>query len=272
MSSKCKCKEVECEECPEWIFTLADLIMCMMGLFVILWVIKPSANPQTVVEQRTLTDNYLETIGEVRGGFGWEPDPHSSDPVDQAILKKRLRNLGKGEGGRTTIKRVGAEGSDPEVTTIRVGKQAAIGGKLVFPRAESDLTRDMKSALDEVIVDVKGHRNVILVKGHTSADDLPETATPAQKMDLSVRRAQAAADYLISKGVSPEVIRVQGCSTFEPVKERAYTPDLRAMNRRVEVDATSTLVGELQDPPKSDAPKPAESPAPPEPAPHESAH
>ena len=31
----CKCKEVECEECPEWIFTLADLIMCMMGLFVI---------------------------------------------------------------------------------------------------------------------------------------------------------------------------------------------------------------------------------------------
>ena len=55
MSTKCKCKEVECEECPEWIFTLADLIMCMMGLFVILWVIKPSANPQTVVEQRTLT-------------------------------------------------------------------------------------------------------------------------------------------------------------------------------------------------------------------------
>ena len=32
MSKKaCKCAEVECEECPEWIFTLADLIMCMMG-------------------------------------------------------------------------------------------------------------------------------------------------------------------------------------------------------------------------------------------------
>lgn len=266
MSSKCKCKEVECEECPEWIFTLADLIMCMMGLFVILWVIKPSANPQTIVETRTLTDNYLETIGEIRGGFGWEPDPHSSDPIDQAILKKRLRNLGRGEGGRTTIKRTGAEGTDPEVTTIRLGKQASTGGKLQFAKADASVSKEMKSALDDIVAEIKGHRNVILVKGHTSADDLPETATAQEKMSLSVRRAQAAADYLISKGVSPEVVRVQGCSTFEPVKERAYTADERAMNRRVEVDATATLVGELQDPPKTAPPSESKSPAHAEPA------
>ena len=39
MAAKCgKCDPHEiCEECPEWIFTLADLIMCMMGLFVLLW-------------------------------------------------------------------------------------------------------------------------------------------------------------------------------------------------------------------------------------------
>jgi hypothetical protein len=71
-------------------------------------------------------------------------------------------------------------------------------------------------------------------------------------MELSIRRAQAVADYLISKGVSPEVLRVQGCSTFEPVVERAYTPDVRAMNRRVEVEATSTIVTELQDPPRAE--------------------
>jgi len=37
----CKCKKTECEECPEWIFTFADLVMLMMGFFVILWVLKP---------------------------------------------------------------------------------------------------------------------------------------------------------------------------------------------------------------------------------------
>ena len=45
MAKPCKCDPHElCEECPEWIFTLADLIMCMMGLFVILWVLKPGQN------------------------------------------------------------------------------------------------------------------------------------------------------------------------------------------------------------------------------------
>ena len=47
--SACKCKETECEECPEWIFTLADLIMCMMGLFVILWVLKPGPKQDMTV-------------------------------------------------------------------------------------------------------------------------------------------------------------------------------------------------------------------------------
>jgi outer membrane protein OmpA-like peptidoglycan-associated protein len=257
----CKCKEVECEECPEWIFTLADLIMCMMGLFVILWVLKPSAKPDNPDQARLLTDNYMETLAEIRGGFGWEPDPHSKDPVDQAMIRKKLRNAGKGEGGRTTIKRAGAEGTDPQVTTVRLGKMVTVGGRLLFACGDATLTPDVKSILDQVIEEIRGHRNVTIVKGHTGPDDLPETAPSQEKMDLSLRRAQAVADYLIGKGVAPEVLRVQGCSTFEPVVERAYTPDVKAMNRRVEVDATATIVSDLQDPSKSPAnPAPATAP------------
>jgi len=76
---------------------------------------------------------------------------------------------------------------------------------------------------------------------------MPETASAEDKMDLSLRRAQAAADYLMAKGVSPDIIRVQGCSTFEPVLQRAYTSIAQAANRRVEVEATATLVEQLQD-------------------------
>jgi hypothetical protein len=47
--------------------------------------------------------------------------------------------------------------------------------------------------------------------------------------------------------VEPEILRVQGCSTFEPVRQRAYTPESQANNRRVEVEATATLVEDLQD-------------------------
>ena len=91
--SSCRCKSHECEECPEWIFTFADLVMLMMGFFVILWVLKPTSpqkpTPQNAIAQ---TDEWLETVGEIRGGFGWEPNAKSPDAVDQAVIRKRARN------------------------------------------------------------------------------------------------------------------------------------------------------------------------------------
>jgi outer membrane protein OmpA-like peptidoglycan-associated protein len=241
----CKCKEVECEECPEWIFTLADLIMCMMGLFVILWVLKPSAAPKA----GTGTNEDLNhMVGAIREAFGYVPDPNSNDPVDMQMIFERIKQMnGPGERGKVKIEAKGAEGTDPEVTAIRVGMQAVVGGRILFEKGDANLDRSMQNSLDEIVQQIRGHRNIVLVKGHTSLDDLPENATPEQKMDLSLRRAQLVANYLTSKGVSPDILRVQGCSTFEPVQQRAYTPDMQAVNRRVEVEATSTLVEDMQD-------------------------
>lgn len=249
----CKCKKFDphemCEECPEWIFTLADLIMCMMGLFVILWVLKPGPKPD---QQAAASNELTEVLGEIRAAFGHVPDPGSTDPIDVHMLMKKLTNLklnGPGEKGMSRLETRGAEGTDPEVTTIRTGKQAAVGGRLIFDAGQAVLAPDTALALDQIAAEIRGHRNIVLIKGHTALDDFPDDGTAEQKMDLSLRRAQAAADYLMSKGVSPDIIRVQGCSTFEPVLQRAYTSSAQAANRRVEVEATATLVEQLQDSP-----------------------
>jgi outer membrane protein OmpA-like peptidoglycan-associated protein len=252
MAKGCKaCDPHElCEECPEWIFTLADLIMCMMGLFVLLWVLKPGTTDNTSMaepQQIQSDTRWLETVGEIRGGFGWVPDPGSRDPVDQVMLAKRARLSGPGEKGNSAREAQGAEGTDPEVTTIRLGKQATVGGRLLFAQGDASIANESHAALDQIANEIRGHRNVVLVKGHTSLDDLPPAAGSQQKMDLSLRRAQNVADYLVSRGVSPDMLRVQGCSTFEPVAQRAYTSAAQVANRRVEVEATATLVQELQD-------------------------
>lgn len=245
-----KCEEVECE-CPEWIFTLADLIMCMMGLFVILWVMKPG---QQIDKKGGGSEELNKIIAEIRQAFGYQPDPSSTDPIDVYLLVEKLKQSGKsngpGEKGKARVEARGAEGTDPEVTTIRLGKQATVGGRVLFERGQTRLTQEAVEILDQIVLQIRGHRNIVMVKGHTSQDDLPDTATAEQKMDLSLRRAQLVADYLTSKGVSPDILRVQGCSTFEPVRQRAYTPERQAMNRRVEVEATSTLVEDLQDQPR----------------------
>jgi chemotaxis protein MotB len=255
MSKKasCKCKSHECEECPEWIFTFADLVMLMMGFFVILWVLKPTSpqkpTPQNAIAQ---TDEWLETVGEIRGGFGWEPNPKSPDAVDQAILRKRAR-AGTGERGKMERETKGAQGTDPEVTSIRQGLQATIGGRLLFDRGSAAIVPATKQSLEQIAVQIRGHRNIVLVKGHTAPDDYPEGTSAEAMMDISLRRAQAVADFLVRAGVEPEILRVQGCSTFEPVAQRAYTTAAQAINRRVEVEVTAKLVEELQDPKNASA-------------------
>ncbi|MGB7159056.1 MAG: OmpA family protein [Tepidisphaeraceae bacterium] len=249
--AKTACKKCDphelCEECPEWIFTLADLIMCMMGLFVILWVLKPSPkdNPTS-----SPSAEEIKVFAAIREAFGYVPNNNSNDPVDMHMLMKKLDHMqGPGDGGKTKLQKKGPEGTDPEVTTIRRGKQASVGGKLLFETGRAELTRETTAALDEIVHIIRGHRQISLVKGHTSLDDLPDGTTPQQKMDLSVRRAKAVADYLTAKGVEPDILRVQGCSTFEPVIQRRYGADSQANNRRVEVEVTATLVEELQDRP-----------------------
>ena len=56
---------------------------------------------------------------------------------------------------------------------------------------------------------------------------------------------------VIAKGVEPDILRVQGCSTFEPVVQRAYGAGAQATNRRVEVEMTAQLVEEFQDRPSA---------------------
>jgi outer membrane protein OmpA-like peptidoglycan-associated protein len=248
---KTACKKCDphelCEECPEWIFTLADLIMCMMGLFVILWVLKPSPkeNPPG-----SLSEEEIKVISAIKEAFGYVPNANSNDPIDLHMLMKKLDHVqGPGDGGKTKLEKKGPEGTDPEVTTIRKGKQASVGGRLLFETGRAELTREMIGQLDQIVGLIRGHRQIALVKGHTSLDDLPDGATAQQKMELSFRRAKVVADYLMAKGVEPDILRPQGCSTFEPVIQRSYGADAQATNRRVEVEVTATLVEEFQDRP-----------------------
>ncbi len=264
--AKTACKKCDphelCEECPEWIFTLADLIMCMMGLFVILWVLKPSPkdNPKTA-----MSDEEKNVVAAIREAFGYVPQANSNDPIDMHMLMKKIdRMKSPGDGGKTQLEKKAPEGTDPEVTTIRKGKQASVGGKLLFDPAHAELTRETTAQLDQIVQLIRGHRQIVLVKGHTSLDDLPDGTSPQEKMDLAVRRAKVVADYLTARGVEPDILRVQGCSTFEPVIQRRYGPGVQENNRRVEVEVTATLVEELQDRPvaRQMAAEPANIPAP----------
>ena len=261
MAKPCKkCKPAECEECPEWIFTFADLVMLMMGFFVILWVLKPAPGEPGKPQQELP----IEVLAAIREAFNYVPDPTSKDPVDVHMLLKKLEQMkplkGPGDGGKTKVERQGVQGTDPEVELVRPSKQVGTGAKVIFAQADAALPPDSKRSLDDIANVIRGHRNIFIVKGHASSDDYPDAADDRLRMDISLRRAQVAADYLASKGVDRETLRIQGCSTYEPLVQRAWTTDARAQNRRVEVIATGTLVQQLQDAARTTT-SPASAPA-----------
>jgi outer membrane protein OmpA-like peptidoglycan-associated protein len=100
-----------------------------------------------------------------------------------------------------------------------------------FDFDSAELKPAMMSELDSVasrITASKGNESVMVV-GHTDS-----TGPEAYNQGLSERRAQAAADYLTSKGVSPDMITMKGMGETSPVADNA-TRDGRAMNRRVEI-------------------------------------
>ena len=91
------------------------------------------------------------------------------------------------------------------------------GGKQTIEDTRKELRPELSEAYAGIII------------GHTDS-----TGNPDYNMQLSKRRAQAVADYVISTGVDPRKLRVLGRGANDPIAPND-TPENRAKNRRVDI-------------------------------------
>ncbi|HEX9803992.1 MAG TPA: OmpA family protein [Gammaproteobacteria bacterium] len=111
-----------------------------------------------------------------------------------------------------------------DLLRVSVSSEASFG----FDRA--DLRPEFKPTLDKVAAVLRDDPNVrITIIGFTDS-----VGTEEYNQRLSMRRAQATADYLVSRGVSQSQILVQGLGEAEP-RASNDTAEGRAQNRRVEI-------------------------------------
>lgn len=119
----------------------------------------------------------------------------------------------------------------PDATVERVGEGIAVtfASGILFPFNSTEILpagRDNLRKLAGILQRYPGSE--LLIVGHTD-----NVGSDAYNQDLSVRRAQAAASYLASTGVTAR-IRTEGRGESEPVASND-TEAGRAQNRRVEV-------------------------------------
>jgi OOP family OmpA-OmpF porin len=102
--------------------------------------------------------------------------------------------------------------------------------RLNFAFDSAELDSKARAALDAAVAVIKDHSGVALdVVGHTDNSGPQE-----YNQRLSERRAQAAVDYLVSKGVDRNQLRARGMGETSPAVSND-TRDGRQRNRRVEL-------------------------------------
>ena len=112
---------------------------------------------------------------------------------------------------------------------------------VTFGFNSTEITPSFQQALNKVADSMKQYPNSLIdVYGHTDS-----VGSDAYNLDLSKRRADSVARYLIMQGVSSARIQTQGMGKNYPVADNG-TEEGRAKNRRVEIKITPVTTDQAQ--------------------------
>lgn len=134
-------------------------------------------------------------------------------------------------------------GDNVRLTRMQGAIKLAINNELLFPSGGWEMPADAKQLIARIApVLAPIQQTPIQVNGFT--DDVPIGEELKQRgittnVQLSYMRAQNVANFLISQGVNPSLLQVQGYGDAYPIASN-NTPQGRAQNRRVELTIAGT--------------------------------
>lgn len=214
---------------PEWVVTYGDMMSLLLTFFIML------------VSMSALKDDGSNRamLDAIREAFGFSESASGvpGDSLQQRSALGQLNSEGiRSEGGtkRASRNSNGGAGAHKSVRRISHGTVVTMGGAALFERFNAAMTEELKANLDVIAQVLRTKENRLFVRGHASAEPLPEECIYRDKLDLSFARAHIVAQYLIEHGIDPRRILVSAVGDSEP---RLVTrdPEAQKLNRRVDV-------------------------------------
>ncbi len=151
-------------------------------------------------------------------------------------LAKTAAQLDAAEQARASVE-ARLAGAMKDLAAIAAVKEEARGvvitlsGSVLFVSGDYALLETAKTKLDQVAEALKAQDDDkrIVVEGYTDSQGSDSINLP-----LSLKRATAVRDYLVSRGVAPGKISAVGMGSSKPIADNG-TAENRANNRRVEI-------------------------------------
>lgn len=162
--------------------------------------------------------------------------PKREQPVDSLLLKA-IPEVEVQEPEKPAKVDSTTRVEEPEETEFTIGQPRSTKRiveefevRLPFRFNSYEISDEFAEFLDQVVDRLKAHPDhTVEVTGHTDSVGSEEV-----NQRISLARAQAAADYLVSKGIAGSRIEVEGRGETLPISTND-TAKGRALNRRVEI-------------------------------------
>jgi chemotaxis protein MotB len=227
------------ESAPMWIVSFADLVTLMLSFFVIL---AAGNNKSTGADPE-----FADLVAALKAAFSnvETTTEKSADPkADFKELVKKLSALQAPQvsGKRGDADAKGIHGRHFRVTRIREGLELAMGGPVFFEAFSAKPTEAGEQQLKEIVKILRGHRNVVEIRGHVGETPWPSDWNYDDIMRLAYDRADYVGRVLREEGIDPRAIRLVAVGPNEPLKNTGGGPGTTGANRRVEIIIRESLI------------------------------
>lgn len=229
----------EHEGAPEWLISFADLVMLIMGFFVILYALnatppaRAGADGDSDGEAAASVpfDRWAEFVWNTRKAFGNPIDLNTTDPelrkvVDWYYSEGPGRAMDEGEDGEQT-----------EVHSPSKSGERSLMVDVKFGHDTDYLTDQARVSLSKLAKQVRGLPMKIEIHGHASSGEVGRDSEAG--LALSFERAMTVGRALAEHGIEWRRMEFVAAGNNDPFNSHPVDSADDAPNRRVEVRVTN---------------------------------
>jgi chemotaxis protein MotB len=230
-----------------WKVAYADFVTAMMAFFLVMWITSQSKPVKEAIAQyfsdpwgNSSTPSSTQSMVSRRDRGGAPPiiGPHKGGlGRGRGTPKPAAKSAAKADQGR--------QSGSPSLVVLQESGQSHVGVVLQFSEYSAELDDVAQSRLEDLAPLMLGKPNKIEIRGHASKRPLPKESGFTNPWEISYARCLGTMNFLVSKGVAPDRIRLSQAGPYEP-QSLELEADWPALNSRVDVYMLGEFVDDFQ--------------------------